>query len=1081
MTANNFPGYHDCKAVSIGLYSKLFTAVRNSDDTRAILKMPKNHPPTKKEEEVLRHERNILELLKKSPSTPHLYGEVQHDKSFFIAMEKIDSPSISTLLSQKKRFDLEEFLTFALAAITALENIHKYNVIHNDINDQNILYNPEKKECKIVDFNLSIATDSQKEIPENPELLEGMRPYISPEQSGRLNRGIDYRTDYYSLGVLFYRVLTGRLPFFSEDPLRLVYMHIETLPQPPIKWNPSIPEAVSDIILKLLAKEPEARYQSISSIRSDLTESLNRLESGKNTSLALGSHPALEKLQIAEKIYGRQEINEAAEREDASSNFTSSYEVPLKYCHYSLKWLGDEDWNENYGFLIKLYSEAMECAYLSENFDLVEKYGEIISSRSKNIFDELRAVKIKGLYGLYKGDLQAVISIFLDASKRLGFPLPEQPEPLHLLIGFSKVLAAKAMTRRSIEGLASLPEMDNKSVEAFIDLFNELGSAIYLSGKKSLFTLAVFKALYLIFRYGNSEKAPIVYVSFGVILVDMGAIEKGSRYGKLALAVADLFDNPKTRTATKVPLFSIIYHWKEELHKVSSLLMQNYLYGLEAENLQHAAHSFVAELTYSFYAGIPLFDLLEKISLNEKTISQLKNKNSKEGLILLRQAILKLANPRDPHPKQDRDEGSLDAANLGHLYAYKIMTGCILRDFKEAQKAIQAFPKYEEALMGHYAKVLFSFYKTLTLMALLESAPMIKQPTMRWSIKQGIMHFKKCAKHSPSNHLHKYLLLQAEWAKINQKPLEAEQFYEQAIASAAKGKFLNELALANELTCRFYFSRKMDGFALFFLKEALQCYENWGAQNKRDMLADEFFEQLQSQEPKAVEQTFKIESFAIDTTPIQKSVERSSSATLVDKLLKRLMSIAIEHTGTQKGFLLLAKGDEFFVEAEGDKRSGEIRLIRSAKIRPNSLPINVLQYVIREKTPLLLKEAFRDPHFKDNSYIENSRVKSILCLPLLNRGRVTAILYLENTLTKNAFTEERSEQLHFLATQLATSIDNARLYEEVKKLNLSYRDIAPNEFLSFLCKKQSSSTSYGDRWEQSKSSASKASTAHQSR
>ena len=158
--------------------------------------------------------------------------------------------------------------------VEGLDIVNNANIIHKDINPSNIIIHWKSKELKLIDFGIStqLALENTQEF--NPNLIEGTLAYMSPEQTGRMNRKIDYRTDFYSLGVTFYEMLTKQLPFVTEDPLELVHFHLAKQPTYPHDLDSDIPPILSDIVMKLLAKTPEKRYQSVKGIKNDLEECL---------------------------------------------------------------------------------------------------------------------------------------------------------------------------------------------------------------------------------------------------------------------------------------------------------------------------------------------------------------------------------------------------------------------------------------------------------------------------------------------------------------------------------------------------------------------------------------------------------------------------------------------------------------------------------------------------------------------------------------------------------------------------------------------------------------------------------------
>ncbi|HXA48610.1 MAG TPA: protein kinase, partial [Burkholderiaceae bacterium] len=198
------------------------------------------------------------------------------------------STAASADASEADHFDLSGALTFFLALVAQLLRAHQADGAH----------------LALCPFNIDV---NDEDLPSLMKEVSAPVAYMSPEQSGRMNRRVDQRSDYYSLGVIFYELLTGRLPFESDSPMEVVYSHIAKLPIDPIKINPTLPPAVSDIVLKLLSKNAEDRYQSLKGLAADLQRCLNALSKGHSIErFKLGEHDVSERLQIPQKLYGRE-------------------------------------------------------------------------------------------------------------------------------------------------------------------------------------------------------------------------------------------------------------------------------------------------------------------------------------------------------------------------------------------------------------------------------------------------------------------------------------------------------------------------------------------------------------------------------------------------------------------------------------------------------------------------------------------------------------------------------------------------------------------------------------------------------
>ena len=199
-----------------------------------------------------------------------------------------------------------EFLEIAIALCNILDVLYRERIIHKDIKPANILINPETKQVKLIDFSIASLLPRETQTLVNPNVLEGTLAYISSEQTGRMNRGIDYRTDFYSLGMTFYELLTGELPFQSNDQMELVHSHIAKLP-PLLGNREEIPQVICDIVMKLMAKNAEDLYQSALGLKFYLENCLHQLQvSGIIKDFEIASRDVCDRFIIPDKLYGRE-------------------------------------------------------------------------------------------------------------------------------------------------------------------------------------------------------------------------------------------------------------------------------------------------------------------------------------------------------------------------------------------------------------------------------------------------------------------------------------------------------------------------------------------------------------------------------------------------------------------------------------------------------------------------------------------------------------------------------------------------------------------------------------------------------
>ncbi|MBD2338169.1 AAA family ATPase [Calothrix sp. FACHB-156] len=308
MTNENFtpiiPGYQIVSQLYAGARTKVYQAIRELDSLAVIMKMLAAEYPSFYELLQFRNQYTISKHLN-IPGIIQPLSLATYSNGYILVMPYTGDISLQEYI-KNTNISLLEFLTIAIQLTSILQELHHNRVIHKDIKPANILIHPQTKQVQLIDF--SIASLLPKESPEikNPNVLEGTLAYIAPEQTGRMNRGIDYRSDYYALGVTFYELLSGELPFNCDDAMELVHCHLAKIPQE-LGNSKEIPKVISDIVMKLLAKNAEDRYQSALGLKHDLETCLYQLKNyGVIRDFEIGKRDVCDRFLIPEKLYGRE-------------------------------------------------------------------------------------------------------------------------------------------------------------------------------------------------------------------------------------------------------------------------------------------------------------------------------------------------------------------------------------------------------------------------------------------------------------------------------------------------------------------------------------------------------------------------------------------------------------------------------------------------------------------------------------------------------------------------------------------------------------------------------------------------------
>ncbi|HEY9619679.1 MAG TPA: protein kinase, partial [Crinalium sp.] len=298
-------GYTIVEQLYLGSRTAVYRAVQNAQPRSVVIKVLRREYPSFGELVQFRNQYTIAKELP-IPGIVHPLSLEPLGSGYALVMEDFGGMALGKYIQQQP-LNLTEILAIALQMADILHDLSQQWVVHKDIKPANILIHPESKQIKLIDFSIASLLPKETQEIQSPNILEGTLAYLAPEQTGRMNRGIDYRADFYALGVTLYQLLTGTLPFTSDDPLELIHGHIARVPAPVHQVKPDVPVMVGAIVAKLMAKNAEDRYQSAMGLKHDLEQCLIQWKAaGQIAPFELGQRDLSDRFLIPEKLYGRE-------------------------------------------------------------------------------------------------------------------------------------------------------------------------------------------------------------------------------------------------------------------------------------------------------------------------------------------------------------------------------------------------------------------------------------------------------------------------------------------------------------------------------------------------------------------------------------------------------------------------------------------------------------------------------------------------------------------------------------------------------------------------------------------------------
>ena len=766
----------------------------------------------------------------------------------------------------------------------------------------------------------------------------------------------------------------------------------------------------------------------------------------------------------------------------------TAYESALRYFKVGLELLAANSWQQQYELTLALYESAVETAYLNGDFEQMEQWATVVLQQAKTPIDKMKVYEVKIQTCMAQVKQLEAIEIGLQALELLGVSLPQSPSPLDIQQALSRT--ATNLVGKNIEDLINLPLMTEVDKLAAIRMLTSLGSPTYQAAP-TLFPLVVCAQVNLSLESGNAPFSAYGYVCYGVILNGIVQdIESAYQFGKLALNLVERFNALELKTSVFFVAGACTMHGKVHARETLPLLLNGYHSGLENGHFEYGGYAAMQKCQHAYFTGQELASLERDMANVSDALVQLKQENALSWNQIFQQSVSNLLELTQNRccllGKAYNEERSLlllqkanDRTGLHYFYTNKLILCYLFGEDDRALENAERAAQYLDGVKAFLVVPVFHFYDSLVQIAIYPSASRSQQERILERVLNNQEKMRKWAGHAPMNFQHKYELVEAERSRILGQYWQAMECYDRAIAGAKEHGYIQEEALANELAAKFYFLQGKDKIAQVYLVEAYYGYLRWGATAKISDLETRY-PQLLISIPKREASSENVtqpsnstpigSSNSLDLATVMKASQALSSEIILGNLLTKLMQIVLENAGAEKGFLLLDKAGELYVEASGGIDADEIAVQRSLPLsrlesRENSpiLPISVINYVARTLESVVLNNATVEEIFATDPYIVDRQPKSVLCTPILHQGKLTGILYLENNLTTGAFTPDRLEILQLLSAQAAISIENARLYNDLENYNQSLETKVAERTLELQAKNLQLQQEIGDR------------------
>ncbi len=710
----------------------------------------------------------------------------------------------------------------------------------------------------------------------------------------------------------------------------------------------------------------------------------------------------------------------------------------------------DDSWERRHELTFEMELHQAECEFLIGQSAAAEERLTMLSSRAANTVELATVACLRVDLYMILDQSDRAVAIGLDYLRHLGVEWSAHPTEEEGQREYERIWSK--LGSRTIEQLTGLPLMTDPASLATLDVLTKvLPPALFTD--VNLLCLAICRAVNLSLERGNSDGSSVAYAWLGQITgPKFDNYKAGFQFGRLGYELVEKRGLKRFQARTYMVFGSHVVPWTKHVQAGRDLIRRTFEAANKIGDLCFAAYSYINLNTNLLAAGDPLVEA-QRQAENGLGFAQKARFDLVIDFITLQLGLIRTL--RGLTPKFGCfDDAQFDELRFErhlassptlaqpecHYWIRKLQARFLAGDYASA---LDASLKAETLLVrvpSNLEMAEYHLYGGLSRAASWDSATPGQREQHLEALRAHQHQLQIWAENCPDNFENRAALVGAEIARIEGRPLDAEQLYEQAIRSAHANRFVHNEALANELAARFYAARGFEKIAYAYLRDARYGYLRWGATGKVQQL-DELYPHLREEKPVAgPTSTIGTSSEHLDLATVIKVSQAVSGEMVLEKLTDTLMRTAIEHAGAERGLLILQRGDEQRIEAEATTTGHEVIVhLPGVPFTATALPESIVRYVMRTHDIVILDDASAQNPFSADPYLVQHRSRSILCLPLVHQGKLSGVLYLENNLTPHVFTPTRIAVLKVLASQAAISLENTRLYGDLEERQAKIR------------------------------------------
>ncbi len=735
---------------------------------------------------------------------------------------------------------------------------------------------------------------------------------------------------------------------------------------------------------------------------------------------------------------------------------STAYASALMYLAAGAALLPPDAFERRHELAFRLELHRAECEFLTGDIAAAENRLSLLSARPTGLIDlaAMTCLRVDLLTTLGRSD--SAVEACLNYLRHAGIPWSAHPTNEEVQREYERLW--RQVGSRSIEALVDLPLMTDPEGRATMDVLTAVAASAGFTDE-NLFSVVSCRMANLSLEHGYTDGSCLAYVCLGMLLGPrFGNYSAGFSFGKLGLDLVERRELHRFEARVCMLFASRVSPWTQPVRAGPDLVRHAVDAGNRLGDLTWVGYNRNLLLFGRLFIGDPLADVQREAEAGLDFARQFRFRlvlDVATALLQFVRTLRGLTQEFGSFNDTEFDEGRFEQhlaedprlSNAARWYwVRKLQARFFAGDYVAA---VAAASNARSLLMtpGFFDQAEYELYTALARAALCEAAP-TERIEHETALAAHHHQLEQWAELCSANFADRAALVAAEIARLEGRELDAERLYEQAIRSARANGFIHNEALANELAARFHAARGFEEFAHLYLGNARRGYLLWGADGKVRQL-DQLHPRLrQDESAPGPTGTIAAPVEHLDLATVLKVSQAVSGEIVQEELLEILMRIAIEQAGAERGVLVLSRWTEPRIAAQATTGGdGIVVQLHDQAMNAAVLPESVIRYVVHTKESVILDDAAAQNPFSADPYIRQHHARSILCMPLLNQGKLIGVLYLENNLTPHVFTSARLAVLKLLASQAAISLENARLYRDLKEREAKIRRLVDSNII----------------------------------